>query len=106
MPASKNSPPFEELYKQLEEKVALLEQGGLSLDDSLSAYEEAVGLAQKCQEMLDKAELRITRLRESIATPDAYLAEPKDDLPLPGDPHPVPLPEDETGMADEDEEVV
>lgn len=58
---------FEELYRQLEEKVALLEQGGLSLDDSLSAYEDAVGLAQRCQEMLDKAELRITRLKESLA---------------------------------------
>jgi exodeoxyribonuclease VII small subunit len=106
MPPSKNSPPFEEMYKQLEEKVALLEQGGLSLDDSLSAYEEAVGLAQKCQDMLDKAELRITRLRQSIATPDAYVAEPEDELPRPDDPHPVPLPEGEPGLADEDEEVV
>ena len=73
------TPPFEELYKQLEEKVALLEQGGLSLDDSLSTYEEAVGLAQQCQAMLDQAELRITRLRESIAAPDAYVAEPPED---------------------------
>jgi exodeoxyribonuclease VII small subunit len=67
MPPSKSKATFEELYRQLEEKVALLEQGGLSLDDSLAAYEEAVGLAQKCQEMLDGAELRITKLRETIA---------------------------------------
>jgi exodeoxyribonuclease VII small subunit len=67
MPASRSTQPsFEELYRQLEEKVGLLEQGGLSLDDSLSTYEEAVGLAQKCQQMLDRAELRITRLRESL----------------------------------------
>jgi exodeoxyribonuclease VII small subunit len=79
MPSKPNQPPFEELYKQLEEKVALLEQGGLSLDDSLSAYEEAVGLAQQCQALLDTAELRITRLRESIASADAYVAEPDDD---------------------------
>jgi exodeoxyribonuclease VII small subunit len=78
MSPSKPTPPFEELYKQLEEKVALLEQGGLSLDDSLAAYEDAVGLAQQCQAMLDNAELRITRLRESIAAPDAYVAEPED----------------------------
>jgi exodeoxyribonuclease VII small subunit len=75
MPSSKPTPAFEDLYKQLEEKVALLEQGGLSLDDSLAAYEVAVGLAQQCQEMLDKAELRITRLRETIAPADAYVAE-------------------------------
>ena len=67
MPQPKPSrPSFEELYLQLEEKVALLEQGGLSLDDSLSTYEEAVLLAQKCQQMLDRAELRITKLRESL----------------------------------------
>jgi exodeoxyribonuclease VII small subunit len=59
--------PFEELYRQLEEKVSLLEQGGLSLDDSLSAYEDAVKLAQTCQQLLDTAELRITRLKESMA---------------------------------------
>lgn len=59
-------PAFEELYQQLEEKVALLEKGGLSLDDSLAAYEDAVSLAQKCQQMLEGAELRITRLRESM----------------------------------------
>lgn len=79
MPSKPTQPPFEELYKQLEEKVALLEQGGLSLDDSLSAYEEAVGLAQQCQALLDSAELRITRLRESVAAADAYVAEPVDD---------------------------
>jgi exodeoxyribonuclease VII small subunit len=67
MPSAKSKATFEELYRQLEEKVALLEQGGLSLDDSLAAYEEAVGLAQKCQQMLDGAELRITKLRETIA---------------------------------------
>jgi exodeoxyribonuclease VII small subunit len=73
--STKQEAPFEELYKQLEQKVALLEQGGLSLDDSLSTYEEAVALAQRCQQMLDGAELRITRLRESMAvgeTPAMY----------------------------------
>lgn len=59
-------PAFEELYQQLEQKVALLEKGGLSLDDSLAAYEDAVALAQKCQQMLEGAELRITRLRETM----------------------------------------
>jgi exodeoxyribonuclease VII small subunit len=75
MATPKSKPAFEDLYRQLEEKVALLEQGGLSLDDSLAAYEEAVSLAQRCQELLDKAELRITRLKESIAVsepPAAY----------------------------------
>ena len=65
-PRSKQQPAFEELYRQLEEKVSQLEQGGLSLDDSLAAYEDAVALAKSCQQLLDTAELRITRLRAAI----------------------------------------
>ena len=78
MPSPRSKPTFEELYRQLEEKVALLEQGGLSLDDSRAAYEEAVALAQKCQQMLDGAELRITKLRETIAA-GGEAFEPEDD---------------------------
>jgi exodeoxyribonuclease VII small subunit len=63
---SSSKQSFEELYQQLEEKVSLLEAGGLSLDDSLAAYEDAVTFAQRCQQLLDRAELRITRLRESM----------------------------------------
>jgi exodeoxyribonuclease VII small subunit len=76
MPPSKSKQPaFEELYKQLEEKVALLEQGGLSLDDSLAAYEDAVQLAKSCQQLLDTAELRITRLRAAIPAADEMIEE-------------------------------
>ena len=83
MPSSRSKPTFEELYRQLEEKVALLEQGGLSLDDSLAAYEDAVGLAQKCQQMLDGAELRITKLRETIAAGgETFEAEDEGFLPI------------------------
>jgi len=67
---SKPKQSFEELYRELEETVKRLEQGGLSLDDSLDAYEAAVTLAQQCQQMLDAAELRITKLRESFAVSD------------------------------------
>jgi exodeoxyribonuclease VII small subunit len=71
MPAPRSKqPPFEDLYRQLEEKVTLLEQGGLSLDDSLAAYEDAVALAKSCQQLLDGAELRITRLRAAIPAAD------------------------------------
>ena len=67
MPAPKAKQSFEEIYQQLEETVTRLEQGGLNLDDSLAAYEDAIGLAQRCQQLLDRAELRITKLRESLA---------------------------------------
>ena len=58
---------FEPLYKRLEEIVARLEQGDLTLEESLSLYEEGMKLARRCQELLQNAELRITKLQESFA---------------------------------------
>ena len=66
MAAPKTKQSFEELYQQLEETVTRLEQGGLNLDDSLAAYEDAVRLARTCQQLLGQAELRIKKLRASL----------------------------------------
>lgn len=70
--ASKKPPAedegFEASYKRLEETVARLENGNLSLEESLSLYEEGMKLAKRCQELLGEAELRVTRLQEQFAT--------------------------------------
>jgi exodeoxyribonuclease VII small subunit len=58
---------FEQLYARLEETVGKLERGGLPLEESIALYEEGMELAKKCQEILDRAELRITKLRDSFA---------------------------------------
>ena len=66
MTANKSEPQFEELYRKLEETVESLEKGGLSLEQSISLYEEGMKLAKQCQGILDGAEQRITKLRESF----------------------------------------
>ncbi len=71
MTAKKSDPPFEELYKKLEETVEQLEKGGLSLEQSIALYEEGMTLAKQCQAILDGAEQRITKLRESFTQPPA-----------------------------------
>jgi exodeoxyribonuclease VII small subunit len=53
---------FEEAYRGLEEAVAQLEKGDLSLDDSLAVYERGMLLAERCTALLTAAELRIRRL--------------------------------------------
>ena len=65
--ASKPVESFEELYQRLEQAVGKLEEGGLPLEEALALYEEGMRLAQRCQEMLDQAELRVTRLQEAFA---------------------------------------
>lgn len=58
---------FEEALGRLDETVAALESGQIPLDDALAIFEEGVRLARQCQELLDRAELRVQRLR---MTPD------------------------------------
>jgi exodeoxyribonuclease VII small subunit len=59
---------FEILYQRLEESVAKLEAGNLPLEESIALFEEGMMLARRCQELLDSAELRISRLKESVTT--------------------------------------
>jgi exodeoxyribonuclease VII small subunit len=53
---------FEESVLRLETIVTSLENGRLSLEDSLKAYEEGLGLARTCLERLDQAELKVRQL--------------------------------------------
>lgn len=52
-------PKFEKDLEKLEEIVAALEEGGLSLDDSLKRFEEGIKLARRCEKALTAAEKRI-----------------------------------------------
>lgn len=58
---------FEALYRRLEETVSRLEGGDLTLEESLALYEEGMKLARRCQEILQQAELRVTKLQEEFA---------------------------------------
>ena len=75
MTAKKKEPPFEELYGKLETTVDKLEQGGLPLEQSIALYEEGMELAKHCQTILDSAEQRITKLRDSFNQPPPEEAE-------------------------------
>ena len=58
---------FEDCLTRLEQIVALLEGGNLSLEDSLKVFEEGIGLARHCAKYLADAERRI----EVLAKDDA-----------------------------------
>jgi len=53
---------FEEAYAQLEAAVAALQDGKMPLERVLHYYEEGMKLAQHCNELLQKAELRVQQL--------------------------------------------
>ena len=55
---------FERSLDELEGLVQRLEQGDLSLDESLQAYERGIALFRRCQTALEQAELRVRLLSD------------------------------------------
>ncbi|MCH8496297.1 MAG: exodeoxyribonuclease VII small subunit [Balneolales bacterium] len=55
---------FEEALKKLEAIVTKLEAGEVSLEDSVTLYEEGMKLSKHCSEILEKAELRIDKVNQ------------------------------------------
>lgn len=53
---------FEEALKRLEEIVRQMEQGSVSLEESLRLFEEGTALVRQCGTQLDEAELKVVRL--------------------------------------------
>ena len=54
---------FESALNELEDIVKTMEQGDLSLDKSLEAFEEGVKLTRNCQQALKNAEQRILQVQ-------------------------------------------
>ena len=60
----KNTLTFEKAMLSLEDIVKKLESGGLSLDESLQSFEEAIKLVRFCNEKLEAAEQKVRILVE------------------------------------------
>ena len=77
-PAQDSSPvaDFEQSMQSLEDLVARMETGEMTLEESLAAYERGVGLYRSCQQALEEAELRVRLLSDPQ---DPASAEPFDD---------------------------
>ena len=74
---AKNS--FEESLTTLEKIVRELEQGDLSLEDSLKLFENGVKLSRECQERLNQAERRIeVLLKDENGNPTLQTIEKED----------------------------
>ena len=53
---------FEKAMAELEQLVSQMEEGDLSLDDSLQAFERGIKLTRQCQHALSQAELKVKTL--------------------------------------------
>lgn len=57
---------FEQSFKALEKIVDILEQGEVSLEESIKMYEEGIELSKFCLNKLKEAELKIKKLSKDV----------------------------------------
>ncbi len=61
---AKKSQTFEASMERLDEIVKLLENGDVSLEESIRLFEEGTKLSAQCSKLLDEAELKVTQLMQ------------------------------------------
>jgi len=66
---SQKTPDFETALAELETLVEKMEQGDLSLDESLKQFERGVQLTRSCQQALKEAEQKVQILLEKDGQP-------------------------------------
>ena len=57
---------YEQAMAELEDIVDQLESGALSLDETMSLHQRGRGLAERCQSLLDAADLKVQQLVEKV----------------------------------------
>lgn len=67
---NKKNESFESNLEDLETLVHQLDEGELSLEESLEKFEKGVELYKKCKKALNKVELKIKKLSDSLEEVD------------------------------------
>ena len=70
MPKKSNSINFEKTLAELEQLVEKMEQGDLSLEESLKYFERGIQLTKTCQQALSEAEQKVRILLEKDGKPE------------------------------------
>jgi exodeoxyribonuclease VII small subunit len=74
---SDQHPTFESAMAELEQLVEKMEDGELTLDESLRAFERGVVLTRLCQNELKNAELKVQQLNNDGGLEELEIADPE-----------------------------
>lgn len=69
---SRKKPDFETALDELEKLVETMEQGDVSLDESLKLFERGITLTRTCQESLKEAEQKVKILLDKSGEPEDF----------------------------------
>ena len=66
---------YEQAYNKLEDILEKLESKNISLDESLSLYEEGISLYKHCNKLLENAQLNISKFNKLGIEEDFNISE-------------------------------
>ena len=66
----KDTVNFEVSLQKLEKIIEKLEDGDISLEESVKSFEEGIGLVKECQKQLSQDELKVKKLLDNGDTVD------------------------------------
>jgi len=69
---------FEQALEELEQIVAALETGQVPLDETLTRFERAMRLKERCTSLLADAEARVSKLLDEQGNTEPFAAEADD----------------------------
>ncbi len=69
---AENTNNFEQQLAELESLVEAMENGEISLEDSLKSFEKGIQLTRSCQKSLSEAELKVKILLSDDAEPSNF----------------------------------
>lgn len=69
-----DAPPatFEDAYRELQDVIERLEDGGVPLETALSLFERGMALAATCDAIVENAQLVVTRLSPDLLAESAF----------------------------------
>ncbi len=70
MPKKQTQPDFEKALAELEQLVERMEQGDITLEDSLKDFERGIELTRTCQQALKQAEQKVQILMKKSGQPE------------------------------------
>lgn len=79
MPKKQTQPDFEKALAELELLVERMEQGDITLEDSLKDFERGIELTRTCQQALKQAEQKVQILMEKSGQPELAAFDTEED---------------------------
>ncbi len=83
MMTNRDKPTFEEAFVELQETVAALEAGNLTLGEASRLFERGMQLAKTCNELLSATELQVSRLQRSFGEQMAMVQAASEEFVVP-----------------------